>query len=1090
MMSWQEHTVALCRRLGPAGKSAARVVLDAVLPGSPAVVELVGQALDCVTQTTRDNWAINSDREPSGSSADRDRLGEVMDVLSGDLASLVAQVAALEAMPDAARQVLNTALATDDRVQSALDKLVGLARGFDRLGEQNRRLLESQGFTADVLAELLPLVGRLAGVADFVGEWRAGGLAPADLRGRLAVVQLAEAAFGVGKVRDAERHLQPLAQSDPDSAAVTVALAALQAAGHDLAAARASLGRAARRRPDDTELAELSRRITRAGRLETPTTMDTPRRAERPGVGDVLDGWELEALMGAGGWGQVFRARKGERQGALKVMHPELAGDPGFAERFRREIMTLIRLDPHPSLVRIQEFGCDLDRRCWYLVMDLVEGWSLERFLRERGPLSVSQARSVFTRLAEALAVAHYRGVVHRDVKPANIILRNDGTPVLVDFGIAGQLGGHELTRSGSSANFTLAFASPEQLRGRTAGPRSDVYSLAGAMYYALTYDRPSLRDPENFEPENVPEEIREVLIRALQTRPEKRHADAGAFRQALASVQVWPRMIEVKVPGEVWCRQAATEDARPLEVGQVPGPVRVERGMVYQLAVSPLAGDADLEGLAQLKAFTGLQGVVMWGCHRLTDACLPRLQAVPELRELGIGGSPSSPNLWLSDAGLASLRPLSNLLRLSLYDCARITDAGLESLGHLVALRELFLVGCNQVTGVGLAYLRLPGDIRKLSLVGEGLTDSAMPHLRAFPLLEKLTLSGERLTDSGLAHLQALSSLVSFTLGGRKWLTDAGLPHLRHLQSLRELSLSGCARPSDAGLVHLRPLTALESLDLSRCDWLTGEGLAHLWPLEKLQALNLSECQRLMDDNLAHLRLLTALRSLNLSRCRGLSHESLTYLRGLKDMEVLDLHDCAQLTDAWLVALRPLAKLATLNLGGCTRVTDAGLGQLRSLTALQKLNLSGCRHVTDQGLANLRALTALRDLRLAGCPRVTDAGLAMLRSLTALQALDLEGCYQVSDAGLGHLRSLTALESLYLSNAIKLSDAGLAHLRALTALRELDLSKCSQLSDAGLGQLRGLPALRSLNLSGCERLSAAAVAGLRQALPQCSVHH
>src|SRR5207253_2087250 len=138
------------------------------------------------------------------------RLDEVLGILSGELAALMAQVAALESLPQAARQVLETALAADDRVQSALGKLDTLARRFDRLEEQNRRLLEQQAFAADVLAELLPLVCRLVGLADFVEEWKAERLSPPLLRVRLEAVQQAQAAFVRGQIQEADRHLQPL----------------------------------------------------------------------------------------------------------------------------------------------------------------------------------------------------------------------------------------------------------------------------------------------------------------------------------------------------------------------------------------------------------------------------------------------------------------------------------------------------------------------------------------------------------------------------------------------------------------------------------------------------------------------------------------------------------------------------------------------------------------------------------------------------------------------------------------------------------------------------------------------------------------
>ena len=122
-----------------------------------------------------------------------------------------------------------------------------------------------------------------------------------------------------------------------------MALAAVQAVGHDLAGAEQSLGRAVRLRPRDAELGELHRRVTEVSRGATPA--EKPRgTAAPPKVGAVLDGWRLEQLLGRGGWGQVFKACRGEEEQALKVMHPELSRDPLFVERFTAEILTLASL--------------------------------------------------------------------------------------------------------------------------------------------------------------------------------------------------------------------------------------------------------------------------------------------------------------------------------------------------------------------------------------------------------------------------------------------------------------------------------------------------------------------------------------------------------------------------------------------------------------------------------------------------------------------------------------------------------------------------------------------------------------------------
>ena len=311
-----------------------------------------------------------------------------------------------------------------------------------------------------------------------------------------------------------------------------MALAAVQAVGNDLPAAALSLGRAVRLRPRDAELGELHRRVTEVSRGATPT--DKPRgTAAPPKVGAVLDGWRLDQLLGRGGWGQVFKACRGEDERALKVMHPELSSDLAFVERFKAEILTLAGLRGHKHLVEIHGFGKDAD--CWYFLMEFIKGVSLEQYLMRNGALSAKQALPLFTRLADGLALVHARGVVHRDVKPGNIMLRApNGSPVLVDFGLASVGEGAGLTQKGQSAGYTPMFAAPEQLRGKSADARSDVYALGASLFYALNYDKPHLREPDQYEPEHAPEALREALTRALHPKPERRYANAGEFRAAL----------------------------------------------------------------------------------------------------------------------------------------------------------------------------------------------------------------------------------------------------------------------------------------------------------------------------------------------------------------------------------------------------------------------------------------------------------------------------------------------------------------------------------------------------------------------------
>jgi serine/threonine protein kinase len=329
----------------------------------------------------------------------------------------------------------------------------------------------------------------------------------------------------------------------------------------DYPAAQRALDTAVRLKPDDTELLELSRRVTgltnRArSNQPSPTPAAAPAAPASAGArrlqpGDELDGWRLEERLGAGGWGQVFRATRGGQTRALKVLHADYARDQRFVDRFKKEIAALQRLPRHANLVRIDDFGyCD-ERRTWYLTMEYVEGPTLERHLAERGPLSEGEAREWFTPLIEGLAQAHAAGIVHRDIKPGNLILRaSDRRLVLVDFGLA--VGVEDLghTRVGG---LTVDFAAPEQHYGKSGSQASDVFSLCAVMHYALHYDKPEQRKPHRFTASLAPASLREAMSRGLASNVAERLADAGQLLQVL--------------------RQPASQPAKEVRVESPPTP-------------------------------------------------------------------------------------------------------------------------------------------------------------------------------------------------------------------------------------------------------------------------------------------------------------------------------------------------------------------------------------------------------------------------------------------------------------------------------------------------------------------------------------
>jgi eukaryotic-like serine/threonine-protein kinase len=191
--------------------------------------------------------------------------------------------------------------------------------------------------------------------------------------------------------------------------------------------------------------------------------------------GTVLGGrYRLEERIASGGMGDVWRCVDDVlgRTVAVKILLPSLLEEPGFTERFRGEARTMATIN-HPGVVDIYDYGSDPATGA-YLVMEYVDGDALSRTLARVGRLTPARTMALVAQAADALHAAHQTGVVHRDVKPGNLLVRPNGTLVLTDFGIARSVGAAQLTAAGSVLG-TASYISPEQAMGEQATPLSDV---------------------------------------------------------------------------------------------------------------------------------------------------------------------------------------------------------------------------------------------------------------------------------------------------------------------------------------------------------------------------------------------------------------------------------------------------------------------------------------------------------------------------------------------------------------------------------------------------------------------------------------
>jgi YVTN family beta-propeller protein len=253
-------------------------------------------------------------------------------------------------------------------------------------------------------------------------------------------------------------------------------------------------------------------------------------------VGTQIAGYRLEELIGRGGMGVVYRAHDValERPVALKLLAPRLAEDPAFRERFLVESRLAASLD-HPNVVPVYDAG-EVEGQL-YLAMRYVEGTDLKRLLKEQGTLEPGQAIAICAQVANALDAAHARGLVHRDVKPSNVLLDESGHAYLADFGLTRRLSEQAPGFEAGLSLGTPDYVAPEQIEGKDVDARADQYSLACMLHECLTGEPPFPRSSEAAtlfahleEPPPASQGLEHVMVKALAKDPSERYESCRAL--------------------------------------------------------------------------------------------------------------------------------------------------------------------------------------------------------------------------------------------------------------------------------------------------------------------------------------------------------------------------------------------------------------------------------------------------------------------------------------------------------------------------------------------------------------------------------
>jgi eukaryotic-like serine/threonine-protein kinase len=324
-------------------------------------------------------------------------------------------------------------------------------------------------------------------------------------------------------------------------------------------------------------------------------------------IGQLLAGrYELQDVVGSGGMSSVYKARDTvlERMVAIKVLHEHFSDDPEYVERFRREARALAQLN-HPNIVTVIDRGEFEGRQ--FIVFEHVHGENLKELVDREGQLPVDEALALVHQVARGLAFAHEHGIVHRDVKPHNILIDEDGVAKVTDFGIARSLEPADgLTETGTLLG-TSEYIAPEQASGHPVDERSDQYSLATVLYEILTGEPPYTGD--NFmvvamkhvqEPipsvrearPDVPPRLDAIIARAMAKRPEDRFPSTEAMMAALEAARVDTDSIP---PPPARPEDGATESI------PVPGPLPAPAGRPRRRFPLPIMIGLVVVGVAAL---------------------------------------------------------------------------------------------------------------------------------------------------------------------------------------------------------------------------------------------------------------------------------------------------------------------------------------------------------------------------------------------------------------------------------------------------------------------------------------------------------
>lgn len=653
----------------------------------------------------------------------------------------------------------------------------------------------------------------------------------------------------------------------------------------------------------------------------------------------LLDRYIILDTLGSGGMGIVFKAlhRAMERIVAIKVLPGYAVNSPEKVQRFHREVVSVAKLS-HPNVV--SAFDAHESDGTYFLVMEYVDGDNLRDCINESGPLGVEDAVGLIDQVAAGLSAAHTENMVHRDVKPTNIMLTTDGTAKLLDLGLARTMqlakdaDESELTEDGLGMG-TASYMSPEQaLDAKAVDARSDIYSLGCTLYFLIVGRAPfefnttvqtivahrEIPAPLIGEGrDDVPESVESIFQRMVAKAPGDRYESIDALRNDLAKCMSVDHQIPTFVPSTP---HRSLQSESPRKRSGRPQAIWVIAVCAIVLAI--VASLWALSGRLPKDDFTLHRDVAKWaiasGGYVTIENELGEYQS-EETADLPDGDfKVVGLELYATEAAF-SVEPALEILglrTLALYD---FEEVDIPKIAQLHSLSDITFNACT-VADSDLAFLSSMPNLRALSLDNCDVTDAGMSALALALKLDTLTIGGTLVSGKGLRFLGPLSNLRLLDLTELEFAAE----DLQHLTpDLQELYLASCT-VGDEVVDELRRFPDLFAVGLQGTQ-ITSAGVKALASLNNLQILDLSDVD-LSAEALSALQQCSSLQELSVMGMK-LSEEHYVALLGLTQVHDLNLTR-TDLDNAGLMRLIPMQNLQSLSLED-TNVTQRGIDRFFS---------------------------------------------------------------------------------------------------------------------------------------------------------------